>query len=601
MADTPEPCNTQPASTNKSSLSLTTLKCAFKLKKSENSDISKSHHDLLIRINDLDPDAKFVDSQDNFFIPSNVRQFRTKFNYEIFQRKHFQLVCVAHKMSSSVSLTDLKTSLRNVLLTKRVSITVHTWPTLDTRDVGWLLHSHPRFHNRDNIHKIISTSLNKVSQNKPVPKFRLYVKSITHGNPNEKSRIATQAIHIECESSKLHELRELLHQLYHSTDKSIPGKFIPMNFPHIQSAHDYMQLLRSQSMYMDNHRNISVTGLTSEELDKHITTNNTSSSIRSILQQSKHIMWISETNTSEPQQWNFSTTSEPYHLASSLIHTNILDKISTTKSNMKLLHSNNAPSEKSITITTQSYLQALTTSISKNTSQSFTSPTYTESTKSPVSSLSKSLYSKRIELANMKEHITRSITLLQKEFKNFQSTLRNELKNQISDNIRNIPESTSNHEMSSTSPNLQDSITSLRNKFDQFRTAIRQELKDQLLLTVTDVVKTTTNQISTIITKEVQRALQMHLQALSPRHRKPKRNRAPNISDDNLSQRLFHDNYPSSPDDIHATNTTRPRQIHDTHQFEQGNELFEVNMTVQPDRSTNAFSDTEVSIASQHP
>ena len=155
--------------------------------------------------------------------------------------------------------------------------------------------------------------------------------------------------------------------------------------------------------------------------------------------------------------------------------------------------------------------------------------------------------------------------------------------------------------MSSTSPNLQDSITSLRNEFDQFRTAIRQELKDQLLLTVTDVVKTTTNQISTIITKEVQRALQTHLQALSPRHRKPKRNRAPNISDDNLSQRLFHDNYPSSPDDIHATTTTRPRQIHDTHQFEQGNELFEVNMTVQPDRSTSAFSDTEVSIASQHP
>ena len=153
-------------------------------------------------------------------------------------------------------------------------------------------------------------------------------------------------------------------------------------------------------------------------------------------------------------------------------------------------------------------------------------------------------------------------------------SIQDSLQAEIKDHLSQITESihiTNNQEDKLPSSRIQDSISSLRNEFDQFRHAIRQELKDQLLLTVTEVVQTTTTQISTIITKEVHRALQTHLHALSPRNRKPKRSRAPNI-DDPIQQRLFSDDPQDDPQQDTSINLDE--------QYEAANSLFEANMTI---------------------
>ena len=62
MADTMEPNESPPSSRSNSSLPLTCLKFAFKMQKTEKSDIAKIYHDLLVNIEELDPTATFHDS-----------------------------------------------------------------------------------------------------------------------------------------------------------------------------------------------------------------------------------------------------------------------------------------------------------------------------------------------------------------------------------------------------------------------------------------------------------------------------------------------------------------------------------------------------------
>ena len=80
-----------------------------------------------------------------------------------------------------------------------------------------------------------------------------------------------------------------------------------------------------------------------------------------------------------------------------------------------------------------------------------------------------------------------------------------------------------------------------------------------------------------MITTEVNNALQTQLQALSPRNRKPKRSRAPNIPE-TLPQRLFS-----------HTNSTESQDT----DFEVANALFEANMTTRPNSPLLYDSDTE--------
>ena len=97
------------------------------------------------------------------------------------------------------------------------------------------------------------------------------------------------------------------------------------------------------------------------------------------------------------------------------------------------------------------------------------------------------------------------------------------------------------------------------------------------------MIATTTENLTKLITTEVDRALRTHLQALSPRNRKPKRSGAPKLND-SISQRLFHGRTFDDKDDDDP--------------YKLSNSLFEANMLDQPHSPDN--SDNE-EVMQNHP
>ena len=114
------------------------------------------------------------------------------------------------------------------------------------------------------------------------------------------------------------------------------------------------------------------------------------------------------------------------------------------------------------------------------------------------------------------------------------------------------------------------------------------ELQSQLSTTISKAIQSTMHQLTTMITTEVNRALKTQLQALSPRNRKPKRSRAPNL-DDPTAQRLF---LASTNED--STEETSVLQSDDLDNlYEESNSLFEANMTIRPTSPPVYESDME--------
>ena len=184
----------------------------------------------------------------------------------------------------------------------------------------------------------------------------------------------------------------------------------------------------------------------------------------------------------------------------------------------------------------------------------------------------------------MKEYISTSIETIRKEFKNLQQELRREFKTQL---LNNPTASTTPQDLEFNIANeLSSSITTIKHDLESFRQSIQSELKKELETNITTAIQNTTSQLTTMITKEVNHALQAQLQALSPRNRKPKRSRAPNI-DDSISQRLF----PTTT--APSTHSREHNNDNDDDSYEASNALFEANMTVRPDSPIIQESDME--------
>ena len=558
------------------------IKIAFKMKKGETINVSEKHREILVAMADADCDATIFDKDNNPIKLSHSTNLDTKFNYESFPRKHFQLMCVSHTIATVLSLSNLKTSIRNVLASCRATITVNTWNTLDVRDVGWLLQVNPRTHNREHIALCIRQAIQQLSTN-AAPKFHLYVKTITNGKPSDKNRTSIPAVIIECASSSIIELRELLHKAYSQSSNALPGKFVPTNFQHIQSIREYTQLLLQQKQYLELHRNISVSNINLNDLQTTITHENKNSSILNALTKSNLVTWISPDNSSETiDKINISTTVTSYVSTCDLLKTVITSNIPNSIINTKYDESIPSHAPPQISTTTKNYLSALTTNLpppphtpSPSTNEKH-SHTITSTNVSSITSPTTRITS-NVQIDNIKEHISRSLTNLRKEFQLLQNELRNEIKQLRIMSLDMNAQSQSNPSPA-TAPELTSTISSIKHDFESFRSHIQTEMKKQLQTTISTTIKTTTENLTNMITVEVERALRTQLKAMSPRNRKPKRSRAPNI-DDSISQQLF---------------SARSRtDTEDDDYYELSNSLFEANMTIRPHSPDHSNSDIE--------
>ena len=341
----------------------TSIKFAFKLQKTESTDISPKHCDILVAITKSDLCSVILDKDGNQLNISPNSKIDHKFSYEKFPQKHFQMVCVTHTIATTVPFSTLKRDIRNVLTTCRATVTVHTWKTLDVRDAGWLLQMNPRTHNRDNIVLRLRQAIQQIS-NKVIPEFHLYVKTISDSKPSDNNRISIPVIVIECESASLVTLRELLHSMYSSNKVDLPGKFIPMNFPHIQSASVYTQLIQQQKSYLETHRNITVTNITSDDLKRIVNHDNAKMSILSAISQFNAITWISPDNSSsDTPKLNISTTETSYFDTCAFIKNTILSNVPKSTTNPTHSASTSPINPPTISPTTKNYLAALTSNL----------------------------------------------------------------------------------------------------------------------------------------------------------------------------------------------------------------------------------------------
>ena len=177
---------------------------------------------------------------------------------------------------------------------------------------------------------------------------------------------------------------------------------------------------------------------------------------------------------------------------------------------------------------------------------------------------------------------------IRSEFKTIQEDLRKELRIHAS-TISGSNQTNQNALHDSVSLELTESINSVKRDFENFRNEIQNELKNQLATTIANAIKSTMSQLTTMITTEVNNALQTKLNALSPRNRKPKQSRAPNLddSDDPIYRRLFDD----EPQNVANKSDTDSTNLDDT--YEAANSLFEANMTIRPNSPPTYSSDME--------
>ena len=207
------------------------------------------------------------------------------------------------------------------------------------------------------------------------------------------------------------------------------------------------------------------------------------------------ITWISPKNLSpenNQKQLNLSKTTKYYLDVCTLINSLIQDTIPNSSSNTR--HSLSAPFKIPTppSSTTQTYLDALRSSLPNQDSS--VHPTEA-TTLTEISSLSTS--TAQIKLLNMQEHLTRSITILQKEFKQFKTTLREEIKNQIDSAVSNLQHfnassyETYNNITPSLPNELQASIMSAKNDITNFQNSVQESNYKRPLLTPFKVPKLT--------------------------------------------------------------------------------------------------------------
>ena len=202
--------------------------------------------------------------------------------------------------------------------------------------------------------------------------------------------------------------------LYSTNDTTLPGKFIPTNFPHIQNKNAYSSLIRQQHEYMENHRIISLFDIKSAELDKQIIHNKISTTINTAIQQCKAITWISPTHSSSQTQtqWNISTNKTEYYSACQAIQNIVVANIPTCCTNIPKQISPSTLSPPTVSTTTRNYLTALTANLSPPTTQVRPSITthHTVATNN-VSSITTPTLPKHspIQTENMREYISTTI------------------------------------------------------------------------------------------------------------------------------------------------------------------------------------------------
>ena len=280
-------------------------------------DFESIHREIVITIANKYLDAIFFSNQpdDATFDAFTNDDMPKAFNYQILPRSNHFVACFAHRIKSSATFDDLKQLLKPILHANQGYIRLNKWPErdLDIVPAGWLLKSHPIVHHRDYIHDLIKQYCHQ-NDIELVP-IQLQTRSITFNPRTSNQRIRTNAIHILCRNNDLSKCRHLMQTLYSKDNFRGPGKFVPSNIASTQGPSSLQQLIEMQKHYLENHRSISVLGVSFSSLSLYHSSN-TADTLLDIIFKSSCIDWISPTSrTNTHGRILFSTSTDKYYSA----------------------------------------------------------------------------------------------------------------------------------------------------------------------------------------------------------------------------------------------------------------------------------------------
>ena len=316
--DTSSPLSDASKATSAKKTSDLNVKFEFRTTKSD-FDFAAIHREIAMTVANKYADSIFFTNHIDhpIFDPfsNNDNEMDQIYNYHLLPRTNHFVACFAHRISSSATFDDIKQLLKNILSSNKGFIRINKWneKDIDIVNAGWILYSNPTIHHRDQLLKQIEQSCEQ-KELEFVP-IQLQSRSIRFNSRNSNQRIKTDAIHILCRNDDLGKCRTLLQTIYSDTKLFCLGSFVPSNITTTQGASALQKLILAQQHYLDNHRSITLLGVSYESLSIY-TTDDKDETLLDIIQKCPWVDWITTTTRTNTQgRIIFSTTVEKYYSA----------------------------------------------------------------------------------------------------------------------------------------------------------------------------------------------------------------------------------------------------------------------------------------------
>ena len=321
---------TPTASTETSSDEFRTLKLKFEFRVTSDDFVPHEvHRQIMFAIANTYDGTLFynnIDDNNDCFDPFTASEdsMETSYNYKNFKRSNHDLCCFAHSIATFATFENVKDTIKHILQEYNGFIRINKWleKDLDIATAGWIFESNPTIHNRDYLNKIIKSYCE--ASDETFNPIELQSKTISFTNRHTKARVKSEAIHILCRRDDVKKTQQMMQTLYSDKNFPGPGKFIPIDIVSKQNSTTLEKLIHLQKSYIENHRSVTIIGVSLESLNQPIRTDS-NDTLFDIVDRCPWIDWLSPT-TKTPQTGRiiFSTTTQKYYSAIDWIETKFL-------------------------------------------------------------------------------------------------------------------------------------------------------------------------------------------------------------------------------------------------------------------------------------
>ena len=306
-------------------------------------------HSMFRRLVDSVNDIEFRDvlgrvvDLDSF--PQDKATFDTMFNTTVSDQRQRHILVVV-EIRSFKTFYSLKQTIWQSLSKHNVFMKQHTlgFNQVDVCSPGWFSRTNPTYHSKertkDDIFDWAAETFNNLSQADQtemtetfpdyhidgkfeIPEFQLVHRTITGKTSNGKVETEAYEVQIERQHGKVF---KRIMEFTFSEATSSEMLFIPFALKRKLTDNEYGSIIQQQSLYLENHRNISVAGISNRRMLTEAAYNDHEVTFEALLRSKEGIYRVDSTKrTPDLGKWNISTDKEHYTDLTQWIDSHIVD------------------------------------------------------------------------------------------------------------------------------------------------------------------------------------------------------------------------------------------------------------------------------------